>query len=309
MLNSTRKPRYRRPPAKLYADKKYQAMVSSSDEQSASQKPSPSTTSLLSKLNKTSSPVSALQTLSSRKPAGNASPLSSLKANSDKPKSSLQSLAQKSAGQRGISALQTLASRQTRPLSDNNNEGTTSSQAKGSKPSLSLAEMAQRSAGAKGRTSLAQLASRSVAAAVATARAMEQTSITTKLSGLARKPSSEPPLAAQKESVDESVEKKDVKQQPEKAEPTITTVSSNALLNPLCAGPSEAALFLFSKMDPDGYYAANVSASSFPTSIGQAFYEAVKASAQNIQPFAFDAPSPDDIVLEAQSHRSGSRKT
>ncbi|KAI7847355.1 hypothetical protein BDC45DRAFT_356556 [Circinella umbellata] len=96
---------------------------------------------------------------------------------------------------------------------------------------------------------------------------------------------------------------KEKQQQPSQLSIPMTTT------NPLCAPPSTAANFLFKRnSNQEGMENIDI-LSNLPSSVGQAFYEAMKkASVENIHLFSFHDPSPDDIVLKAQSQRSGGRK-
>lgn len=224
--------------------------------------------------------------------------------------SSLQSLAQKAAGQRGMSALQTLASRQQQrtatTTSSTTTTNTTATPSSSPKPS-SLAALAQKSSASKGRTSLAHLATRSRPSETSA----RPTSSNQGLSGLAKlasksnvsdKPSLSPSLEKQRQQQQQPVKEtmKDVT--PKKA----FHITNDQPANPLCAKPSAAANFLFMHMYPQQ---ANTTTTPSPipafSSIGRAFYEAVKTSDDTIKAFSFDVPSPDDIVMEAQSQRSG----
>ncbi|KAI7885682.1 hypothetical protein K492DRAFT_9925 [Lichtheimia hyalospora FSU 10163] len=268
-----RKPRYRRPPARLYADVQ----------------PSPSPSPL----------GSSLQSLAQRATINNKTTQKS---------SSLQSLAQKAAGQRGMSALQTLASRQQqRTATTPSNTTTTTSPSSSPKPS-SLAALAQKSSASKGRTSLAHLATRSNPSETST----RPPSSNQGLSALA-KLASKPNMSDKPTSLSPSLEKQQQQQQQQEVEETMKPVTTpektlpminDQPANPLCAKPSAAANFLFMHMYPQQTNAASLPIPAF-SSIGQVFYDAVKPLDDTIKVFSFDVPSPDDVVMEAQSHRSG----
>ena len=270
LLVVDRKPRYRRPPARLYAD-----------------------------VQPSSSPMgSSLQSLAQR---------TAINTKTTQKSSSLQSLAQKAAGQRGMSALQTLASRQQqRTATTLSSTTTTTSPSSSPKPS-SLAALAQKSSASKGRTSLAHLATRSSSSETST----RPTSSNQGLSALA-KLASKSNMSDKPTSLSSSLEKQQQQQQqpvketmkpvttPEKTLPMINDQPAN----PLCAKPSAAANFLFMHLYPQQTNATSLPIPAF-SSIGQVFYDAAKPLNDTIKAFAFDVPSPDDVVMEAQSHRSG----
>lgn len=277
LLVVDRKPRYRRPPSKLYAN----------IQQSSS------------------TPLgSSLQSLAQRASINNKTTQKS---------SSLQSLAQRAAGQRGMSALQTLASRQQQQqrttTTTTTNTATSTTTSSSPKPS-SLAALAQKSSANKGRTSLAHLATRSRPSETST----RSSSSNQGLSGLAKlaksNVSDKPTLSSS------SLEKQQHQQQQQQQQPVKETMKDTAPTkafhitndqpaNPLCAKPSAAANFLFMHMYPEQANTTTPAPIPAFSSVGQVFYEAVKTSDDTIPVFSFDVPSPDDIVMEAQSQRSG----
>lgn len=277
LLVVDRKPRYRRPPSKLYAD----------IQQSSS------------------TPLgSSLQSLAQRASINNKTTQKS---------SSLQSLAQRAAGQRGMSALQTLASRQqqqrTTTTTTTTNTATTTSTTTSSSPKpSSLAALAQKSSANKGRTSLAHLATRSRPSETST----RSSSSNQGLSGLAKLAKSnisdKPTLSSSslEKQQHQQQQQQPVKETMKDAAPTKAFhITNDQPANPLCAKPSAAANFLFMHMYPEQANTTTPAPIPAFSSVGQVFYEAVKTSDDTIQVFSFDVPSPDDIVMEAQSQRSG----
>lgn len=274
LLVVDRKPRYRRPPSKLYADIQQSTPLGSS-----------------------------LQSLAQRASINNKTTQKS---------SSLQSLAQRAAGQRGMSALQTLASRQqqqqqrtttTTTTTTTTNTATTTTTSSSPKPS-SLAALAQKSSANKGRTSLAHLATRSRPSETST----RPSSSNQGLSGLAKlaksNVSDKPTLSSS--SLEKQQHQQPVKETMKDIAPTKAFhITNDQPANPLCAKPSAAANFLFMHMYPEQSNTTTPTPIPAFSSIGQVFYEAVKTSDDTIQVFSFDVPSPDDIVMEAQSQRSG----
>ncbi|KAI9268004.1 hypothetical protein BDA99DRAFT_504601 [Phascolomyces articulosus] len=235
------------------------------------------------------------------------------------PSSSLQSLAQKATGQRGQTALQSLASRQTsRPLSSS------STTTEPPKTSLTaLAKLAKKEDASAQRTRLSHLATRTTT----TTTTAPSPSTNNKLSGLAglAKKQNVASTTPEYKKKDEKPISSNVKEQPKIQEeiprqqqslPSEQSQQPKILIplstNPLCAPPSAAATFLFKNPGKGGRghtdTTANSLLASIPDSVGKAFYEAIKTSADNIHVFTFNVPSPDDIGLEAQSHRSGGRK-
>lgn len=214
---------------------------------------------------------------------------SSLKSNNSNP-TSLQSLAKKSTASGNMNSLKDLASRK---------------QTTTAKPGASsLTALAQKSPPAKGPVSLVQLASRSSASAMSD-----------KIKDNGDASASEP---------SESLEHKETKPEPvrelardsvspnQNGKDTSNTLSLSATKNkkdPLCAPPSSAAQFLFRAMDSDDSAAlpaaSKVFSESLAHSVDNAFFESIQTAAKNVKVFAFDVPSPDDIVLAAQSNRSG----
>ena len=320
-----RRPRYRRPPSKLYPD-----ILWKKQQQEQGQQEKKPTTSLaqLSQRPRTS----ALQSLANRNnptTTGTAnvssSPLLGLakKNNSETAKrhatSSLQSLAQKSAAQRGKSALQSLASRQQQTTSTTVSQPKPSPLAALAKSSTKYSSNDNNNNNNNSKTGLAHLATRT-----ATMKSSQQTNKLSGLAGLAKKQQQPLKQQEQEQSRPEPKEQSKFQQQQqltEKKEGIQTTtieiknqqpkISIPITANPLCAPPSAAATFLF-KRNPNKEIIENNNTDvllALPDSVGQAFYEAMKkASAENIHIFSFNDPSPDDVVLEAQSHRSGGRK-
>lgn len=74
--------------------------------------------------------------------------------------------------------------------------------------------------------------------------------------------------------------------------------------NPLCAKPSVAAQFLFEQQPQ---MTLNRQVQFLNSSLHIMFYESIKKSS-TIPVFAFDKPSPDDIVFAAQSQRGNNKK-
>ncbi|CAO3677546.1 unnamed protein product [Rhizopus stolonifer] len=74
--------------------------------------------------------------------------------------------------------------------------------------------------------------------------------------------------------------------------------------NPLCAKPSVAAQFLFEQQPQ---MTLNRKVQFLTSSLHTMFYESIKKSSP-IPVFAFDKPSPDDIVFAAQSQRGANKK-
>ncbi|KAF7731825.1 HBS1-like protein [Apophysomyces ossiformis] len=294
-----RKPHYRRPPAKLYSDS-----IASMDTPAASRMS-------LQQLSKNqgrplSSNMSSLRQLAlngKRNDVG----LSKQKATGDKgeatvPSSSagsLRSLVQQAAGQRGVSALQNLASRHTQTSTNVGQRSVTTRD--GSTARSSLASLAQASGvgGGKGLSSLAQLASRRKADTTLKPDA-KCSSTSMGLAALAKrstaitKEKDDQPLVVQTET--------SVVAEPA-AKPTSTTSTSSTPLqgstkmsttvqktilpttadNPLCAPPSSAARFLFSPMESFNRINTHIERISapLPNSIAQTLYEAMRSSATN----------------------------
>lgn len=320
-----RKPRYRRPPSKLYSDS-----IASLDTPAASR-------TSLQQLAKNqgrplSSNISSLRQLAQNGKRNDAG-LAKQKTTGDKgeatvPSSStgsLRSLAQQAAGQRGVSALQNLASRHTQTSTNVGQKSVTTRE--GSTARSSLASLAQASGGGggKGLSSLAQLASRRKAdTTLKPGVKLSTTSMglaaLAKRSTATTKENDDQPLVVQTET---SVVSEPAAKPTSTISTTSTPLQGSAKMsrtlqktilpttadNPLCAPPSSAARFLFSPMETSNRVNTHIERVSapLPNSIAQTLYEAMRSSATNCTMFAFDIPSPDDIVLEAQSQRSGGK--
>ncbi|KAI9310074.1 hypothetical protein BX666DRAFT_1882675 [Dichotomocladium elegans] len=257
--------------------------------------------------------------------------------------SSLQSLAQKSAGQRGMTALQMLASRQQQQAQVPGSTTITSSTAlpnsttatvvttatTSKKPSSSLAALAQTSTKTK-TTNLAHLAMRSRPVAGASiakpnslaglayrakaTRQASETKVEEQAEGEAEGGKAIEEDEVIKGTANEEETKETAVENKREGTPThevtgnllqsTNNVAVSGVHNPLCALPSAAANFLFMRIGASAPKPYIHDAVPFE-SIGQAFYEVVKASSDSIHAFAFDVPSPDDVVMDAQSHRSG----
>ncbi|KAI8370104.1 hypothetical protein EDC96DRAFT_102434 [Choanephora cucurbitarum] len=218
---------------------------------------------------KTTPSLSSLS--STRQASTNTSSLSQLKQKLQKPTNdtSLASLASLSASKKPMSSLQSLAQRNK----------TTSTP--------SLASLAQKSSTNAGTLpSLSHLASR-------------QTKPNS-LTHLAAPPVKQPSPAINNATVNPSslpsLTKKKPMAAPLTAEPEPRVQEEEPEMeNPLCAPPSAAAQFLF-EPQPKIMFDPKI-----------IFQQAVNKST-HIQPFSFDKPSPDDVVLSAQSQRSGANK-
>ncbi|KAG0171990.1 hypothetical protein DFQ30_011427 [Apophysomyces sp. BC1015] len=306
-----RKPRYRRPPAKLYSETIQPLKLPNTTKTSLQQlsgtrtRPLSNQSSLRQLLQKSGSDPegkNADGSLLKSKPAG------------DGGSSSLRSLAEKSAGKRGVSALQNLASRQTQTTSSAGLKSTAHQDGPPSRPSLATLAQASNSAN-KGFTSLAHLASRRKTETPVKSNTKPPTA-SLGLAALAKKSVPAPKKEVQQPMTkpEQPVVTKTIVS-PDVPAATTTMVEKATILvpvdNPLCAPPSSAAKFLFSPMDTPCYATTQVQqlTSSLPSSIAQTFYEAVHSSASNYSVFPFDKPSPDDVILKAQSNRSGGKAT
>ncbi|KAI8098829.1 uncharacterized protein BX664DRAFT_7823 [Halteromyces radiatus] len=311
LIVEPRKPCYRRPPAKMYID-----------SMTLSTLPAKSLTSLQSLSKSATKSTTSLSSLASRsKPA---STTSSLKTSSG---GSLLSLAQKSAGQRNMTALQSLANRQqSSPAASNT---TLSSLAKQSS-SLNNTNKNDK----QQSTSLTHLATRSTSQSSSLA-ALASSSTRKVTSGLV---GSGTTSALKKSMTDDGVTSAQVlpTKNHTKAKttttatststvknPTLTTTqvpgsdlrnmisqSARKTTNPLVASPSPAAVFLFRPHNEQTRSPlADSIMNSLPHSLAQAFYDAMPSSVSSTTKlFKFDAPSPDDIVMAAQSQRNTKTK-
>lgn len=218
-----------------------------------------------------------------------------------KPTSSLRSLAQQAAGQRGKSALQNLVARKA-TATPGTAPSSVSSDTKPVPGRSSLTSLAQRSTASTGPrpggSSLANLALRSK-------KPSPQPSQTPAANTTLR--STESPAPAVPLTSKVAQEREGPKEQPqaEEAEPVKSEPLASIPQNPLCAPPSAAANFLFvpSRLDQCSSNHPTVN----PVSLDQALYEAMRTSAHAIEVFSFDIPSPDDVVFNAQRHRSGGK--
>jgi hypothetical protein len=198
--------------------------------------------------------------------------LAQLKQKMQKPAaSSLASLASASASnKKPLSSLQTLAQR-----------------ANTTKPSLaSLAHKSSSGPSSAASNSLAHLASQQTTAPVIkqgslASLASKSSQIQTKLTAL---PST--PAVAPKVTTEEALQTEKKLEITEEEEPYI---------NPLCAKPSAAAQFLFKPQQSERVFDAQ-----------DVFQKATKKPTC-IHVFEFDQPSPDDIVITAQSQRSSKK--
>ncbi|KAI9306657.1 hypothetical protein BJ944DRAFT_263193 [Cunninghamella echinulata] len=230
---------------------------------------------------------------------------------------SLLSLAQNSANQRNKSALQNLVQRQqntppSSPLTNLTNKKTVS--LNGSNLS-SLSRLATRSNQPINTNKLSSLVSSSPSSAA---------------SGLSSLLPKTEKKVSESKIKEEMMEKKDttptMKENQEEAGKGkgSTIVDQMASLynnditaktnvkNPLIAPPSSAAIFLF-KPHEKIQSSSSLSSDIFmtlPQTLGQAFYDTMSTTvtSKTAKLFNFDVPSPDDIVLSAQSHRSGQGK-
>ncbi|ORE07288.1 hypothetical protein BCV72DRAFT_249491 [Rhizopus microsporus var. microsporus] len=165
--------------------------------------------------------------------------------------------------------------------------------------SPSLASLAQRST--PKTNSLTHLANRNSSASIAKPTSATGAGLL-KLSSLVKQPNkivSEPPKEQTKQedsesNSDKSGENTEEEQEEEEEED-----------NPLCAKPSAAAQFLF---EPQPKVVPAKEVNFLTASLQAMFYDDLKKSS-SIPIFTFDKPSPDDIVLAAQSQRgAGSTK-
>ncbi|CEG65078.1 Putative Elongation factor EF-1 alpha subunit [Rhizopus microsporus] len=163
--------------------------------------------------------------------------------------------------------------------------------------SPSLASLAQRST--PKTNSLTHLATRNSPASIAKPASATGAGLL-KLSSLVKQPNktvSEPPKEQAKQEDSESNSDKSSEHTEEEQEEEED--------NPLCAKPSVAAQFLF---EPQPKVVPAKEVNFLTASLQAMFYDDLKKSS-SIPIFAFDKPSPDDIVLAAQSQRgAGSAK-
>lgn len=164
--------------------------------------------------------------------------------------------------------------------------------------SPSLASLAQRST--PKANSLTHLATRNSPASIAKPASATGAGLL-KLSSLVKQPNktvSEPPKEQAKQEDSESNSDKS-------SEHTEKEQEEEEEDNPLCAKPSAAAQFLF---EPQPKVVPAKEVDFLTASLQAMFYDDLKKSS-SIPIFAFDKPSPDDIVLAAQSQRgAGSTK-
>ncbi|KAL0083665.1 hypothetical protein J3Q64DRAFT_1140453 [Phycomyces blakesleeanus] len=232
---------------------------------------------------------------------------------------SLQALAQKSANQRGKSALQHLASRQTQTQTQAQAQAQASSAVKTPAGQTSLGSLSQKSSVPKGLTSLAHLASRSkhneeARNPLASQGHPVQKPASSSLARLAKRTTTtntpsvpKPDVLPKPKPVEHDAELRVNVQTTEPVEP-IKYVIPPPQQNPLCAPPSSTAEFLFKNIAPERTNPrVDRLVCSLPSTLGGAFYEAMQSSATTIPMFSFDKPSPDDIVMNAQTNRSGGK--
>ncbi|KAI9015320.1 hypothetical protein CLU79DRAFT_348238 [Phycomyces nitens] len=301
-----RRPHYRRPPAKLYSEE-------SQPQKTPSLQPTPkksllSLSGIHTRPASTGSGGSSLLQLRAKMANATIKPSNEKKEDlvekSESKPTSLQALAQKSANQRGKSALQHLASRQTQ-----------TSNAKTPVGQTSLGSLSQKSSAPKGLTSLAHLASRSQQSEEPrNTQAQQERPIqklaSSSLSGLAKRTtttniSPTPKPVAPLPKPDSVKQNTEANTQP--SEPLKYHIPPPQQ-NPLCAPPSSTAEFLFKDINSKGTDSrVDQLVCSLPSTLGRAFYEAMESSANTIQMFPFDKPSPDDIVMNAQTNRSGGK--
>ncbi|ORZ18624.1 hypothetical protein BCR42DRAFT_230175 [Absidia repens] len=237
--------------------------------------------------------------------------------------SSLLSLAQKSAGQRNMSALQNLANRQKSSsptsLSSLSKQTSTGNSTTGDRShSNTLTHLASQSRTNKlpsSQTSLSSLASSSRNASKLLGSSAKQ------LNESSNTETPSPAATTDNKQIEQRIKTATISK-PDIDSKTATAVTSSnenhfdemiskatkSTVNPLIAPPSPAAVFLF---QPHEQRPSSLSADinmALPNSLAQAFYETMSlSSVSKTKLFKFDAPSPDDIVMTAQSQR-GSNK-
>lgn len=163
--------------------------------------------------------------------------------------------------------------------------------------SPSLASLAQRST--PKTNSLTHLATRNSPASIVKPASATGAGLL-KLSSLVKQPNktvSEPPK--------EQIKQEDSESNSDKSSEHTEEEQEEEEDNPLCAKPSVAAQFLF---EPQPRIVPAKEVNFLTASLQAMFYDDLKKSS-SIPIFAFDKPSPDDIVLAAQSQRgAGSTK-
>jgi hypothetical protein len=183
-------------------------------------------------------------------------------------------------------------------ISQQQNKPVSSLQSLASKSGSSLASLAQKSTLSGGKTGFSHLATRTKPSTLKPTMLQKQQPVVSNQQPIEKKESVEAPKRKEEEQQQEE------QQQEEKETPS--PISYVPVQDPLWAEPSEAAQFLFQPQQPVMNKEAQQLADSFTQSIQSIFYNVMKSSSNQIKAFDFDVPSPDDIVLAAQTNRSGS---
>jgi hypothetical protein len=181
-------------------------------------------------------------------------------------------------------------------ISQQQNKPVSSLQSLASKSGPSLASLAQKSTLSGGKTGLSHLAKRTKPSTLKPTTLQKQQPVVSNQQPIEKKESVETPKRKEEEQPQE-------KQQEEKETPS--PISYVPVQDPLWAEPSEAAQFLFQPQQLVINKEAQQLADSFTQSIQSIFYNVMKSSSNQIKAFNFDVPSPDDIVLDAQTNRGG----
>lgn len=223
---------------------------------------------------------------------------------------SLLSLAKGSADQRNKSALQSLVQRQHNIPSSSSLASIASKKASLSNGSTlsSLSHLANRANQNNNTNKLSSLLSSSTS-----------TGLTSSLSKAEKKLNVSTKEIITKNDVINSTSEKEEKEKGKKENVFLDQMAAiynkditvkTKIMNPLIAPPSPAAMFLFKPHEK--IQSSSLSSDIFmtlPRTLAQAFHDTMSTSVTPATKlFNFDVPSPDDIVLTAQSQRSGQGK-